>query len=121
MEPRPGPYTDGRHSAPSVYAYLVGTLHDSNECLNHAHVTSARFWLLLVVVRPQRRALLARYVVRLRPEARAQLLACVNTGRAAAAALLHARILLKADVGARSRRRTAEEIAGALDTGATTV
>ena len=36
-----------------------------------------------------------KYVVRLDPEERAQLLALVNTGRAAAVKLLHARILLQ--------------------------
>ena len=41
-----------------------------------------------------------KYIVRLDPEEREQLLALVNTGRAAAVKLLHARILLKADVGA---------------------
>ena len=38
---------------------------------------------------------MVKYVVRLRPEEREQLLALVNTGRAAAAKLLHARIALK--------------------------
>ena len=61
------------------------------------------------------------YVVRLHPEEHAQLLALVNTGRAAAVKLLHARILLKADVGAGSRPWTDAEIADALDTSASTV
>jgi transposase len=62
-----------------------------------------------------------KYVVRLDPEAREQLLALVHTGRAAAVKLLHARILLKADVDAGARRWTAAEIAEALDTSAATV
>jgi transposase len=48
-------------------------------------------------------------------------LALVNTGRAAAVKLLHARILLKADVSAGSRRWTDTELADALDTSASTV
>jgi transposase len=62
-----------------------------------------------------------KYVVRLHPEERVQLLALVSTGRAAAAKLLHARILLKADVAAATRRWTDAEIAEALDTSAATV
>ena len=60
-------------------------------------------------------------MVRLHPEDHAQLLALVNTGRAAAVKLLHARILLKADVGADSCPWTDVEIAEALDTSASTV
>jgi transposase len=62
-----------------------------------------------------------KYVVRLDPEAREQLVALVNTGRAAAVKLLHARILLKADVDAGGHRWTDAEIAEALDTSAATV
>ena len=62
-----------------------------------------------------------KYIVRLNSEEHAQLLALVNTGRAAAAKRLHARILLKADVGADSRCWTDAEIAEALDTSAATV
>jgi transposase len=62
-----------------------------------------------------------KYIVRLDPQEREQLLALVNTGRAAAVKLLHARILLKADVDAGSRRWTDAEIAEALDTSAATV
>jgi transposase len=62
-----------------------------------------------------------KYIVRLNSEEHAQLLALVNTGRAAAVKLLHARILLKADVGADSRCWTDAEIADALDTSAATV
>jgi transposase len=62
-----------------------------------------------------------KYVVRLDPEERAQLLALVHTGRAAAAKLLHARILLKADALAGGRHWTDTEIAEALDTSAATI
>ena len=64
---------------------------------------------------------MVKYVVRLKPEERDQLLALVNTGRAAAVKLLHARIALKADVSAGSRPWTDTEIADALDTSASTV
>ena len=64
---------------------------------------------------------MVKYIVRLNTEEREQLLAFVNTGRAAAAKLLHARILLKANVGAGDCQGTDEEIAGALDTSAATV
>jgi hypothetical protein len=64
---------------------------------------------------------MVKYVVRLHPEEREQLLALVNTGRAAAVKLLHARILLKAEVGAASCPGTDAESAAALDTRASTV
>lgn len=64
---------------------------------------------------------MVKYIVRLNTEEREQLLAFVNTGRAAAAKLLHARILLKADVGVGDRHWTEAEIAEALDTSAATV
>jgi transposase len=64
---------------------------------------------------------MVKYLVRLHSEEHTQLLTLVNTGRAAALKLLHARILLKADVGADSRRWTDTEIAEALDTSAATV
>jgi hypothetical protein len=64
---------------------------------------------------------MVKYVVRLNTEERAPLLALVNTGRAAAAKLLHARILLKADVSAGRRPWTDAESAEALDTRAATV
>jgi hypothetical protein len=64
---------------------------------------------------------MVKYVVRLHPEEREQLLALVNTGRAAAAKLLHARILLKADVSKDGRRWTDAEMAEALDTSAATI
>jgi transposase len=62
-----------------------------------------------------------KYMVRLNSEEHAQLLALVNTGRAAAVKLLHARILRKADVGADSRCWTDAESADALDMSAATV
>jgi transposase len=74
-----------------------------------------------VVITLQRRALMVKYVVRLPSEEREQLLALVNTGRAAAAKLLHARILLKADRSGEERRWTDTEIAEALDTSPATV
>jgi hypothetical protein len=64
---------------------------------------------------------MVKYVVRLTPEEREQLLALVNTGRAAAATRLRARILLKADVSEDGRRWTDAEIADALDTRPSTV
>lgn len=64
---------------------------------------------------------MVKYVVRLTTEEREQLLALVNTGRAAARKLLHARILLKADVDASERHWSDGEIADALDTSASTV
>ena len=50
------------------------------------------------------KVLMVKDVVRLHLEERDQLLALVHTGRAAAVKLLHARLLMKADVGSRSRR-----------------
>lgn len=64
---------------------------------------------------------MVKYVVRLNTEEREQMLELVNTGRAAAVKLLHARILLKADSRTGSRRWTDTEIADALDTSASTV
>lgn len=64
---------------------------------------------------------MVKYIVQLNPEERTQLLALVKTGRAAAAKLLHARILLKADSGVGERRWSDAEIADALDTSASTV
>jgi hypothetical protein len=61
------------------------------------------------------------YVVRLSPTAREPLLTLVSTGRAAAAKLLRARILRKADVEAGERRWTDAEMAAALDTSESTV
>lgn len=64
---------------------------------------------------------MVKYVVRLTPEERTQLLTLVPTGRAAAVRLLHARILLKADIGAGNRRWSDAAIADALDTSKSTV
>jgi hypothetical protein len=47
-----------------------------------------------------------KYMVRLNEEEHAQLSTLITTGRAVAAKLLHARILLKADVRAGGRRWT---------------
>ncbi len=62
-----------------------------------------------------------KYMVRLSPTDREQLLTLVTTGRAAAAKLLRARILLKADTEAGERRWTDAEIAEALETSESTV
>jgi hypothetical protein len=64
---------------------------------------------------------MVKYVVRLQPEAREPLLALVNTGRAAAAKRLHARMWLKADAGDRRCCWTDAAMAEALDTSAATV
>jgi transposase len=64
---------------------------------------------------------MVKYIIRLPTEERERLLTLVNTGRAAAAKLLHARILLKADVSTSGRHWTDAEIAEALDTSPSTV
>lgn len=64
---------------------------------------------------------MATYVVRLNEEEREQLSTLITTGRAAAAKLLQARILLKADVREGSRCWTDAELAAALDTSESTV
>ena len=64
---------------------------------------------------------MAKYIVELNEEERQQLSTLITTGRAAAAKLLHARILLKADVREGSRCWTDAEIAVALDTSESTV
>jgi transposase len=64
---------------------------------------------------------MAKYMVELNEEERQQLSTLITTGRAAAAKLLHARILLKADVREGSRCWTDAEIAVALDTSESTV
>ena len=64
---------------------------------------------------------MAKYMVRLTPEERQHFSTLISTGRAAAAKLLHARILLKADVREGSRCWTDAEIAAALDTSESTV
>ena len=64
---------------------------------------------------------MAKYMVRLTQEARQHVSTLISTGRAAAAKLLHARILLKAD-GCEGRRSwTDAEIAVAVDTSESTV
>jgi hypothetical protein len=63
-----------------------------------------------------------RYIVRLTPDERAQLLPMVRSGKAAAArTLLHARILLKADTGLEAPAWSDEAISAALEVPATTV
>ena len=64
---------------------------------------------------------MVKYVVRLPPEAREELLALVHTGRAAAAQLLHGRILRKAEAQAGERPWTDAALAEALDPSASTV
>jgi transposase len=64
---------------------------------------------------------MAKYIVELNEEERQQLSTLMTTGRAAAAKLLHARILLKADAREGSRCWTDAEIAAALDTSESTV
>ena len=64
---------------------------------------------------------MAKYMVRLTQEERQHLSTLISTGRAAAAKLLHARILLKADVCEGSCCWTNAEIAAALDTSESTV
>lgn len=64
---------------------------------------------------------MVKYVVRLHPQEREQLLGLVNTGGAAAAKVLHGRILLKADVSEERRPWTDTAIAEALDTSPATV
>jgi len=62
-----------------------------------------------------------RYIVDLTHEEREQLLAFISKGRASARALLKARILLKADAGARGEGWTDIHIAEALETNITMV
>jgi hypothetical protein len=64
---------------------------------------------------------MSKSMVRLHPEARAQVRAIVSTGRDAAVKLLPARIWRTAAVSAESRRRTDGEMAEAVDTSAATV
>ena len=64
---------------------------------------------------------MGKYVVRLHPAEREQWLTLVTTGRAAAAQLLHARILLNADRSVDGRHWTDAEIAEALDPSPATV
>ena len=62
-----------------------------------------------------------KYIVRLTPDERTQLLQMVRGGKAAARALLHARILLKADIGPEAPAWSDEAIREALEVHATTV
>ena len=62
-----------------------------------------------------------KYIVRLTPDERDQLLQMIRGGKAAARALLHARILLKADTSPESAASSDEIIGAALEVHATTV
>jgi transposase len=62
-----------------------------------------------------------KYIVRLTPDERDQLLQMIRGGKAAARALLHARILLKADDGPETAAWSDEAISEALEVHATTV
>src|SRR5512147_1952437 len=62
-----------------------------------------------------------KYIVRLTGDERAQLDDLIRTGQRAASALLHARLLLKADAGAGGPGWDDEQIAEALECGASTV
>lgn len=61
------------------------------------------------------------YVVRLHEDERTQLQALIRKGKGAAYKLMHARVLLKADQGASSRRVTDQAVAAAVDVGSATV
>jgi len=62
-----------------------------------------------------------KYIVRLTPDERTQLLQMVRSGKASARALLHARILLKADDSPEAPAWSDEAMSGALEVHATTV
>jgi transposase len=62
-----------------------------------------------------------KYIVRLAPDERDHLLQMIRGGKAAARALLHARILLKADQGSETTAWSDEAISEALEVHATTV
>jgi len=62
-----------------------------------------------------------KYIVRLEETERAELLKLVSAGKAAARKLIHARVLLKADVGPGGPAWTDAQIAEALDLHANTV
>lgn len=64
---------------------------------------------------------LPKYIVRLNADERAELAELIRTGKRAAATLMHARILLKADAGADGPGWDDAQIAEALDCGASTV
>jgi hypothetical protein len=62
-----------------------------------------------------------KYIVRLTPDERTELLQMVRSGKASARALLHARILLKADDNPEAPAWSDEAISEALEVHATTV
>jgi transposase len=62
-----------------------------------------------------------KYIVRLTPEEQSQLSQMIQSGKAAARALLHARILLKADTDPAAPAWSDEAISDALEVHATTV
>ena len=64
---------------------------------------------------------LPKYIVRLTAEERTELEDLIHTGKRAASVLIHARILLKADVGAGGPGWDDERIAEAVECGASTV
>ena len=64
---------------------------------------------------------LPKYIVRLTAEERTELEDLIRTGKRAASVLIHARILLKADVGAGGPGWDDERIAEAVECGASTV
>src|SRR5512135_2166748 len=64
---------------------------------------------------------LPKYIVRLTAEERAELDELIRTGKRAAAVLIHARLLLKADAGTGGPGWDDERIAEAVEWGASTV
>jgi transposase len=64
---------------------------------------------------------LPKYIVRLTTDERTQLDDLIRTGTRAASVLIHARILLKADTGASGPRWDDQQIAEAVECGASTV
>src|SRR5512144_1640726 len=64
---------------------------------------------------------LPKYIVRLTADERAELDNLIRTGKRAASVIIHARILLKADVGAGGLGWDDERIAEAVECGASTV
>jgi transposase len=62
-----------------------------------------------------------KYIVRLTPEEQSQLSQLIRSGKAAARTLLHARILLKADINPAAPAWSDEAISAALEVHATTV
>ena len=64
---------------------------------------------------------LPKYIVRLTAEERTELEDLIHTGKRAASAIIHARILLKADAGANGPGWDDGRIAEAVECGASTV